>query len=566
MNGARTTFMRRGYLLTALAAAVLLAASPGSASAQISIGFTETSGMVDEHAVMNLDALNGPTRVTVRANGLAGPSRSTRRSGALPDDGVSITATGGEVTIEVLNERGTAIATNTSANHDLAVLAGVGSDRTASEVLTSNTFSLPAARFDDEDELVLLVTPKGFFEPPTPDGTETANNGVDPNGLGNGSGDNDWRSEMVQLKLASTGTASVSPDVYRLTINDDDVAPVAAFHQSSFTLTEGGERSVSLDIVTGQRGEPIPNAALGIATAGPAAANAAVVTVRVSNSRAVTTGACPADPNDSTTYGKYVIGLNITPADWDDTDFENTGLLKTATAVTIGALAAPGVAPTVETATADLNIEACGDAAGISNPEVMLEILDRNLAEGPAGRAPGADPAVPMTGSISVGPPLMVTVESDEAAPTLSFSPTDVTIDEGGSTDTVLLSEGMNADQVGMVKLMVEGDAMVDLYQDGEMLEEMGGYVMVDLGGNSSARLTAMSMSDPDLMDGDTAYKAWKLMEGETGGAATSATATGSGSTCTGSTAVPALPLVGQLLLALFLMAGGSRLYRRRQG
>ena len=33
-----------------------------------------------------------------------------------------------------------------------------------------------------------------------------------------------------------------------------------------------------------------------------------------------------------------------------------------------------------------------------------------------------------------------------------------------------------------------------------------------------------------------------------------------------GSTAVPALPLVGQLLLALFLMAGGARLYRRRQG
>ena len=30
--------------------------------------------------------------------------------------------------------------------------------------------------------------------------------------------------------------------------------------------------------------------------------------------------------------------------------------------------------------------------------------------------------------------------------------------------------------------------------------------------------------------------------------------------------AVPALPLFGQLLLALFLMLGGARLYRRRQG
>ena len=35
--------------------------------------------------------------------------------------------------------------------------------------------------------------------------------------------------------------------------------------------------------------------------------------------------------------------------------------------------------------------------------------------------------------------------------------------------------------------------------------------------------------------------------------------------TVRGSTAVPALPLVAQLLLALFLMASSARLYRRRQ-
>ena len=79
-----------------------------------------------------------------------------------------------------------------------------------------------------------------------------------------------------------------------------------------------------------------------------------------------------------------------------------------------------------------------------------------------------------------------------------------------------------------MVKLSVEGDAMVSLMHDGEMLEEMDGYVYVDLGGSSSARLTAMSHSDPDLMDGDMAFKAWKLMEGSVRTARTSATATGS--------------------------------------
>ena len=116
-----------------------------------------------------------------------------------------------------------------------------------------------------------------------------------------------------------------------------------------------------------------------------------------------------------------------------------------------------------------------------------------------------------------------------------------------------------------MVKLSVEGDAMVSLMQDGEMLEEMDGYVYVDLGdGNSSARLTAMSHSDPDLMDGDMAYKAWKLMEGVDD--AMIGDDYWFRVDVRGSTAVPALPLVGQLLLALFLMAGGARLYRRRQG
>ena len=42
MNGVRSTFMRRGYLLTALAAAALMAASPGTAAAQNRTGITIT--------------------------------------------------------------------------------------------------------------------------------------------------------------------------------------------------------------------------------------------------------------------------------------------------------------------------------------------------------------------------------------------------------------------------------------------------------------------------------------------------------------------------------------------
>ena len=287
----------------------------------------------------------------------------------------------------------------------------------------------------------------------------------------------------------------------------------------------------------------------------------AVVSVRVGNhSRVTLEPACPlpnADPPDPD-YNKKIVRFGLDATHWADDalTFGNGGLLKTV--LTIGELA--GVADD-GTSTADIEIEACGDKAGFADPEITLTILDRNLVEPPGGR----DGLGASTGDVSVGPPLMITVESDEAAPTLSFSPTDVEIDEGGSTSTVLLAEGPNADEVGMVKLSVEGDAMVSLMQDGEMLEEMGGYVYVDLDGNSSARLTAMSHSDPDLMDGDMAFKAWKLMEGGTDGANI-----GEGYwfkvDVRGSTAVPALPLLGQLLLALFLMAGGARLYRRRQG
>ena len=80
----------------------------------------------------------------------------------------------------------------------------------------------------------------------------------------------------------------------------------------------------------------------------------------------------------------------------------------------------------------------------------------------------------------------------------------------------------------------------------------------------NSVRLTAMSRQRPGLMDGDTAYKAWKLMEGSNG--AMIGDDYWFRVDVRGSTAVPALPLLGQLLLALFLMAGGARLYRRRQG
>ena len=70
MNVARTTSMRKGYLLTALAVAVLLGVSSGTAWAQTttttaSSRFTSSSGTLDEGATTTVDTPR-PLKVTIR--------------------------------------------------------------------------------------------------------------------------------------------------------------------------------------------------------------------------------------------------------------------------------------------------------------------------------------------------------------------------------------------------------------------------------------------------------------------------------------------------------------------
>ena len=519
MNGVRSTYMRKGYLLTALAAAVLLAASSGTAYAQ-SVGFVGSSGMVSETASMEPGAIEGPHKITIRASGFP-PVGSPRRvvAGVMVNPSVAVAISATTATGSPLTVGGTAVT------HD-------NSD-TALDLTTA---------FQERDEVVLMVAQYNAAS-----GTQA------------GDADNNWLDEKITLTLTtSTAAISISPNVYTLTVDDQDVAPVAKFTSPSFTLTEGSDRMVSLDIVEGMRGAGIPDA-LDTDEDG-------TVTLRVSNHRMVTIGgdgtSCPGTTATTALLGQTRKAFHIAletgwsaPADADAVrSFGRTARLATdGTAGTITALV-------TGTATANMTISAC-NVSGFRNQQVTLTIdgtpSPTGLVESPSKMG--------KRGDIMIGSPLVVTVDSDEAAPTLTFSPTNVTIDEGGSTSTRLIADGMSATEVGMVKLMVEGDAMVDLYHEDTMLEEMGGYVMVDMGMSNSVRLTAMSTSDPDLMDGDMASKSWKLTEDGAGGAAI-----GDDYWFTvdvrGSTAVPALPLVGQLLLALFLMAGGSRLYRRRRG
>ena len=527
MNGVRSTFMRRGYLLTALSALLLLAASTGTAEAQrVSIGFAETSGTVSEKAFLNANSLQEPQRVTIQVGGLLAGSRRTN---------------------DINNSIGTVTITSSQDVYIERVDSGryvpVGTADTA-----GSSFTLEVAgsedstrHFDHSDEIVLVVSQSAIG---TPDGN--------------------WLEEMIELKLSITGSASVGPDVYSLMVEESHVAPVAKFGQPDFKLSEQSTRTVDLDIHSGIRGLPLPGVGEGADFAGDDAAFPGMLSVRVSNHNLVristptTRTTCPVRGQDPL-YNRILFLVELdgdadSTVNWDAGNFSNTGVLTTAASIFDLA------SNTDNTQSGELQITGCGDGAGIRDPYITLEVMNNGVLSGRSSTT-----FAPTYGAIEAGPPLMVSIDSDEAGPTLSFSPTDVTIDEGGSVETVLLAEGPNANDVRTVKLMVEGDAMVDLYQGDEMLEEMNGYVMVDLGGNSSARLTAMSMESRELQDGDMAYKAWKLMDGAAEGV-------NIGDDywfrvdVVGMTAVPALPLIGQLLLALFLMAGGSRLYRRRQG
>ena len=336
--------------------------------------------------------------------------------------------------------------------------------------------------------------------------------------------DDNWTNGSFSMKLTSSlVTILPNPGGFEVTVIDDEDQPVAEFTRANVLLTENSSTIVNVRVGAFGRTQVNPATALAglddnlvIVVDPPTAFDTPEAVAAARKGVASLDGAAP------------VVG---SPGQWTlDVD--------------VMTLAAEG-----KTGAGELTIMAYADMSGFKDPQITISFEPKGLK----------------ALDIAAGSALVVNIDSDEAIPTLSFSPTDVTIDEGGSTETVLIAEGAHGSEVGMVKLSVEGDAMVGLYQGMDKLEEMDGHVYVDLGDSNSARLTARSYSDRDLMDGDMAFKAWKLVEGATDGANV-----GDGYwfrvDVVGNTAVPALPLIGQLLLALFLMAGGARLYRRRQG
>ena len=190
MNGVRSISMRKGYLLTALAAAVLLAASSGTAYAQ-SVGWSMTTGSVEEGSS---DAAGTPPELVVKIV----------RSGTVPT-GLTAATYWGAITVQGLGA------------------AGVSDTVSVSNMEGSGTVN-------------------------TNDGTVTFTNN-EATMVINGDADTNWLDEKVVLKLQSSLPA-VTPNPGTLTINimDSDVQPVARFSKSSISLTEDSNTTVAVRV------------------------------------------------------------------------------------------------------------------------------------------------------------------------------------------------------------------------------------------------------------------------------------------------------------------------------
>ena len=492
MNGARSTLMRKGYLLTALAAAVLLVASPGIASAQ-DVEFTSSSGNLPEGAT-SAPATGAPLHIYVEISGIEDDP-------ATMDIDESTTSTDGAGTITVNHDLDGNTLTGTTPTADDArrLWQRTGGNLVAIE---SGTTAL-AYRGNGRLELVII-------DPP--DGT-----------------DGNWNDEKYALRLESTNAKVSLGRVFNLTIVDDEVAPVAKFSKPSISLTEDSNTSFSVSISPGTRDADVM---------GQLGTDEISLTIHVSDPKMV--GAC-LDGMDAT--GKAV---SITDAS------DDSAITISEATSTFSVAATPANAEDTSLALGTFNVSACEDDAGFRDPEITLSFVAKNLmsaagAAGPLGNA----------GSM----PIMV--QSNEEVPTVEFATSRLDVDEGGTNTVAILASAATGPEVGSVMVSMSGDAMLSLWQDDDMLEAgADGMYEVDLMDSANTILTISADSDRDLEDGMTAMGTITL---ESASGADIGDRDSVMVTVIGSTAVPALPLVGQLLLALFLMAGGARLYRRRQ-
>ena len=515
MNGARTTFMRRGYLLTALAAAVLLAASPGVASAQ-SIGFVGTSATMGEGASPAAHTAE-PITVEIELSGLtlSGPGANRETGlGTLQIEHDADIAYPGQAVRETTNQRIWIDTTSSALDETAFATANTGTTTLAAPMEHLTSVPNDATLSYDNNGVIRLVI-------------------IDPGGDGN------WVDNRFTMRLVTTAVTdgpippSPVPASFIVTVTDKDPQATVSFSPSELSLTEGSETAAGNSIgISLEAGNPLST------TDNPANLGDLTNNVQFTTSPrgAVVVAADAATTGCVDTRDSDIISVVLTGITHDAA----TGVFSVTAG--LGSIAD----------TASFAVEACGDKSGFQDGMVTFSFVGTSLTGLPRG-----------LGDVA-GNTLTVTVQSNEAVPTVQFGTSNISIDEGSTETVAILADSTSGPEVDSVMVHKSGDAMISLWQGDDMLEsDDGEHYEVDMMGSANAILTISADSDRDLEDGMTSMATLTI---ESANGANIGDGDSVMVTVMGSTAVPALPLLGQLLLALFLMAGGARLYRRRQG
>ena len=236
MTKARPIFMRKGNLLAAVAVALLLLASTGTASAQPPrIGFTPVSGSVNEGATANADSEHPLLRVTVRAWGLPAGPAGVGADGQPTERQQAIDALG-EITIET---------------------EGIGGGRAAT---ISPVYDTAAAL--DEDAVFAASDTFQLTVTPVPDEDST--------------------NDEFTLRLLSTESIQTGLP-FRGTVIDDDPLATATFSRTDIRVGEDSTTLVSVRVAAPEDGDF------------PSLAGAQNIVLRVTPAAAVDVAECPTE-------------------------------------------------------------------------------------------------------------------------------------------------------------------------------------------------------------------------------------------------------------------------------
>ena len=555
MNVAISTFVRRGYPLTALAVAVLLAGFSGTAWAQTTgvsttatSRFKGSSGTLPEGAATTPLSKPRPLEVTItRTTKSANDPYNTSDNPSVGPDG------GPHLIINFEYDGDPGLPAGVTVKADASPLNNGGLltfDRTDPVKTREEKTGLKIVDPNDStkmiDELHTVTIAKSEIVLTIEDGRAD---------------DADWLTEKFVMTVSKhpTGLGAASKSVgttqnpyvndftsskFTVNIDDDDPQPVFKFNDTNILLAEGSEQTVMVGVGTGADGAgTLPPGILGATNDGGLLdlSGVGVDSVLLFVSPADALGPTNDDDDADDDDDRGIISIQVVGAGDGGGDLDLYSLADAEDRYDIGVISGAATGTGI-----NLKITA-KDVAGFRDEQVTLTLMDGRT------EAKAKDDG----GGIDDSPPAMVTVLSSKAPPTVAFSTESISIDEGDSETVFLLASGMQGDEVGAVGVAVRGDADISLEQNGSPVGST-----VSFGGNANAELTIIANFDPSLETGEekTATVTITDANGALTGDPNTVTVT-----VVGLTGVPVLPLLGQLLLALLLMAGGARLYPRRR-